>query len=467
MTPTQVDLDAFTRLADPLADDTAAAIVGPWTEDSRSGWAERMARVGTANRLIAQWSSNGALVDWPAAEVTGDPDMLAAMRTYVARARVLPEWADAVKIERAEQLFMEYGPLSCTLLFCASLPECYYLPDLAEVLHVTGQLESNTDYRVRSTAAMVFPVMMKGGLTTPDGGGIAQVLKVRLIHAMIRNLILRGNPSAASGLVAALPALPTTTDGGSETRGIYSALARHGWDAAQQGQPCSQLQLAYTLLTFSYVFLKGMRSLHLPLSASDEEAVLHAWNVSAHSLGVQRELMVDTMDDARALFEHMQRRYEHLREGAVDARPALGGALMDAMGATIKLPVVRFFPIPMARLLCGTGTARAVGIKARSTLIADVFFWVSLGVAWMIDSVVRLLFPQFSLTRMLTRVVGYHLMSEFLMDQTRPLRLPGSLNLRMQETIRAWSDDAKAPSWINRIEDWLTTRGTWGGEARS
>ena len=64
--------------------------------------------------------------------------------------------------------------LSCTLLFCASLPECYVLPDLAEVLHTTGQLEQRTDWRIRSTAAMIFPVMMRGGLTTPAGGGVAR-----------------------------------------------------------------------------------------------------------------------------------------------------------------------------------------------------------------------------------------------------------------------------------------------------
>jgi hypothetical protein len=466
MTLTNEALDAFTRIADSLADDTAAAIIGPWTvDDATHGWAERVARVGAAHQLIAQWTSNGALVDWPGPDVKGDADMLAAMRKYVTQACALPAWADAGKVERAEKLFMDYGPLSCTLLFCASLPECYYLPDLAEVLHVTGQLENNTDYRVRLTAAMVFPVMMKGGLTMPDGGGIAQVLKVRLIHAMIRNLILHGNPSLVSGLVAALPDTPTTTDGSTEARGTYDALLRRGWDVGQQGQPCSQLQLAYTLLTFSYVFLKGMRTLHVPLSVIDEEAVLHAWNVSAHSLGVQRELMVETMDDARVLFERMQVRYEHLRQGAEDARPALGGALMDTLTATIKLPVVRFFPIPMARLLCGGKTARAVGIKARSTFIADVFFWITLGVAWTIDAIAGLFFSQFSLTRMLTRVVGYHLMSEFLMDQTRPLRLPGSLNLRMQETIRAWSYDAKSPGWVNRIEDRLTTRGAWGGES--
>ncbi|HPV24704.1 MAG TPA: DUF2236 domain-containing protein, partial [Casimicrobium sp.] len=189
MTLTDAELDAFTRIADPLADDTAAAIIGPWAaDDALLGWAERVARVGAANRLIAQWTSNGVLANWPGPDVQGDPDMLAAMQRYVAEARALPAWADAAQVAHAETLFMDYGPLSCTLLFCASLPECYYLPDLAEVLHITGQLENNTDYRVRLTAAMVFPVMMKGGLTTPEGGGIAQVLKVRLIHAMVRNL---------------------------------------------------------------------------------------------------------------------------------------------------------------------------------------------------------------------------------------------------------------------------------------
>ena len=51
---TDADLDRFTHVADPLADETAAAIIGPWEGDARSGWAERVARVVMANRLIAQ-----------------------------------------------------------------------------------------------------------------------------------------------------------------------------------------------------------------------------------------------------------------------------------------------------------------------------------------------------------------------------------------------------------------------------
>ena len=65
---------------------------------------------------------------------------------------------------------MDHGALSCILLFCASLPECYVVPDLSSVLHTTGQLEQNTEYRIRSTAAMIFPVMLHGGLSHRGAG---------------------------------------------------------------------------------------------------------------------------------------------------------------------------------------------------------------------------------------------------------------------------------------------------------
>jgi hypothetical protein len=43
------------------------------------------------------------------------------------------------------------------MLFCASLPECYVVPDLAAVLHATGQLEERAEHRIRTTGAMIFP----------------------------------------------------------------------------------------------------------------------------------------------------------------------------------------------------------------------------------------------------------------------------------------------------------------------
>ena len=448
----QIDWNAMAREADPLADSTVAAIIGPWSDGS-SPTAAGTARLAQATRLMAGWTSNAGLVSWSPPAPGADPQVVAALRRYLAEACRLPEWSRPAEIQCAEDVFMEYGPMSCTLLFCASLPECYVLPQLSRVLHMAGQLEAHTEHRIRQTAAMVFPVMMKGGLTAGSGGGIAQVLKVRLIHATIRHLILRGPPQQAGGCIQPLPAVGPDAN-------LHQALLAGGWDVARQGLPCNQLDLAYTLLTFSYVFLKGMRRLGLPLSAREEQAYLHAWNVAGHVLGIRDELMAHSMDEAAAMFNDLQA-MARLRPATPDVRPALGRALIATMAHSIRLPVIRQLPVPLTRWLIGRDTAREIGANEHVSLLTRITFRAArLGVA-LVDGVVRLVFPQFSLTRMFTRVVGYHMLTRFLLDQTRPLALPAELLQPMRATVSGWHHDARSPLWINRLEDRLTTRGEW------
>lgn len=451
MTAADIDWNAMAREADPPADQAVAAIIGPWPDadsPSRAG----VDRLAQATRLMAGWTSNAGLASWQPS-VDTDPQVAQALRAYIAQAARLPQWTDRAAIACAEDVFMDYGPMSCTLLFCASLPECYVLPQLSRVLHVAGQLEAHTEHRIRQTAAMVFPVMMKGGLTDRAGGGIAQVLKVRLIHATIRHLILRGPPQQASGCIEPLPPV-------SPNANLHQALLASGWDVALQGLPCSQLELAYTLLTFSYVFLKGMRRLGLPLSAEQEQAYLHAWNVAGHLLGIRDELMADSMDEAAAMFKQVQA-MARARPAPQDVRPALGRALIATMARSIRLPVIRQLPVPLTRWLIGRDTAREIGANEHVSLLTRLTFRAArLGVA-LIDGTVRIVFPQFSLTRMFTRIVGYHLLTRFLLDQTRPLALPAELLEPMRETIARWHHDARSPGWINRLEDRMTTRGEW------
>ncbi len=478
-------LDRMQFRADPLADDTIARIVGPWQAAPSSSTADELIacnckhwqRLDAATRAMSQWHSNGALADWQpttdaAADTTSDtaPDLAAALQDYVRAARALPVWADAAKIKQAETIFFDHGALSCVLLFCASLPECYVVPDLAEVLHTTGQLERRAEYRIRSTAAMVFPVMMAGGLSAAEGGGVAQVLKVRLIHATVRNLILRGEPQAA---VAALAALAGEFKAGSGVLpplealralpGMHCALYAHGWKLGEDGLPCNQEELAYTLLTFGFVFLRGLRTLGLRLSRSDEEAYLHTWNVVGHLLGIERELMPDTMDAAAALFTRMQARGRAPTSEPVqpDPRPALGRTLMQTLSQVIPLGVAKPFPVLMTRLLCGPATARDIGLDGPVPWLSQALFALGLLTVRVIDAVVRLAVPGFSLARFATRVLGYHLVSQLLMDQTRPLKLPDHVCARVAAMMSNWGDDPRAPGWLNRLEDRFTTRGGW------
>ncbi len=451
-------LDAMQFAADPLADATAARIIGTWTVadgafgDLITANAGRFARIASANRAMAGWSHNGPLQSWEPPDRSMEPDVASALADYVRAAAALPAWADRARIERAEALFFDDGPLSCILLFCASLPECYVVPDLADVLHAAGQLEQHTDYRVRSTAAMIFPVMMRGGLTQPDGGGIAQILKVRLIHATIRNLILRGRPEDAADVVGPLTPLSATTQ-------MSHTLFAHGWNVRERGLPCNQEELAYTLLTFSYVYLRSLRQLGLGLSRQDEEAYLHCWNVAAHVLGVRRELMADTMADAAVLFAAMQAR-GRATPPIPDVRPRLGQALIATMSQSIRVPVVRHFPELMTYRLCGE-SARDVGVTGEAPWAARLLFAAIMASTRVVDSVMRLGWPDFSLSRLVTRVLGYHVMATVLLDQTRPLKLPDHLLNRIDDTMTDWSDDRRAPRWVNAIEDALTIAGSW------
>ncbi|MDZ7865424.1 oxygenase MpaB family protein [Acidovorax sp.] len=458
-------LASMQQHADPLADDTMADILGPWPPGMPSVDAPQWERIATVNRLFGEWTTNASIDGWKASGEGVTPELAQALQDYLAKGQALPDWADARKIERAEKIFFDHGALSCILLFCASLPECYVIPDLSSVLHTAGQLEQHTEYRIRSTAAMIFPVMMHGGLTRSDGAGVAQILKVRLIHATIRNLIMRGKPESAvkdllaqlnivgAGKLGALPGLPSRPT-------MYQALFARGWDLANDGLPCNQEELAYTLLTFGYVFLRSMRRLGIGLAQHDEEAYLHAWNVVGHVLGIERGLMVETMDQGKELMARMQAR-GRAEPVSPDPRPGLGQALMATMANSIPWDIAKPFPQLMTRFLCGKATASDLGLTQPVPWSSALLFWGVLLVARVIDRVLRLVLPRFSIVRTLTRILGYHFMSRVLMSQTRPLQLPSELLNQVDGVVHSWSDDPHVPKWINRIEDRLTTRGTW------
>jgi hypothetical protein len=141
-------LDHMRFEADPLADDTVSRILGAWNqppdaaslEASLTANAVPWQRLTVVNRLFGKWQDNQSLIGWQADSTHTPPDIATDLENYVRTAQCLPDWTDPRKIERAEQLFLEHGVLSCVLLFCSSLPECYVIPDLSSVLHATGQL---------------------------------------------------------------------------------------------------------------------------------------------------------------------------------------------------------------------------------------------------------------------------------------------------------------------------------------
>jgi hypothetical protein len=452
---TAVDLNHMRFQSDDWADRAIDSLLGPWyvqTAENSAHTTPRMPdweKLKAMSSVMAQWDSNTAIKNW-----RGDPTVLPdavsrAMKEYVSAATDMPAWADAEKLARAERVFMDYGPLSVMMLFCSSLPECYVVPDLSAVLITTGQLVDRTEHRVRSTGAMIFPVMMRGGLTDKDGGGLAQIFKVRLIHATIRHLILRKGPEAMLAAIAAAPEGMNQRPGfvpplmlAEAKPDMFRALFAHGWDVDVLGLPCNQEELLYTLMTFSYVFLRSMRILSIPLSREDEEAYIHCWNVAGHFLGIKHELMPQTYDEAEALFNDIQRagraRVDAVTSVTPDGRAELGQALMAAMETVIPTETLKAWPTLLTRRLCGETSSRDLGLTKPISLWKRFVFSLAIDGALMFDRIVRVFAPNFSLARWISRRMGYHLVAKILMDQTRTLQLPEHVKQRINEQASLW-----------------------------
>jgi hypothetical protein len=146
---------------------------------------------------------------------------------------------------------------------------------------------------------------------------------------------------------------------------------------------------------------------------------------------------------------------------APDTRPGLGQALMQAMAQAIRLPVIRGIPVPLCQWLIGPASARNIGIGGAVPWPTRLAFRAGRFLTLSLDRLVQCVRPNFSLTRLFVRVVGYHLLSRFLLDQTRPLALPEQVLSPMRNAVAAWHDEPRAPAWLNRVEDRWTMPGPW------
>lgn len=409
--------------------------------------------------MLRPVSGNGALAALKTAPATAPlagPEC--ALAAALNACDVLPPWADHARIARAEQLFREGGVMACVLFFCASLPEVYAAPDISSLLHVTGNLEQATDQRIRATSAMILAVLMPGGLTAPDGAGRSKVFKARLVHAAMRHLFLRGDPAALAGQRTVVPPLHAGAEAGGASP--FERAWRHGWDVARDGMPCNQEEQSYTLLTFGYVYLRSLRRLGLGLPAADEQAYLHLWNVVGALLGIGEALLAHTMDDAEALFQRLQQRACRRVQGA-DARPMLGGALVDTIEKSVPHPWLRPACALLVRHLCSAGTARQLGLERRYGWRARLLFGAALGAVRLVDKAVRVARPRFSLVRFALRIAGYRLVHAVLTDMRNPIDLPDAVRQDVNAMLDEWSRDGHAPGWLNRMEQYLTTRQQW------
>jgi len=223
-----------------------------------------------------------------------------ALINYFDKATIIPDWVDTQKLELGGHVFQDHLFTSFMILGCSSLPICYVCSPDVKVLGYTRRLIDDAPKRLVETAQMVTDVMSTGGLSVKgknlSGKGVQSVLKIRLIHASIRHLLLHkeqlleehqheSNVNPNNFLLAYV------YDAIQDQCKWYGDSKPDVWNDKVDGQPINSEALAETLLTFSYLILRGFKKIGVQLTTEQENAFLHSWNIAGYVLGVKEDFL--------------------------------------------------------------------------------------------------------------------------------------------------------------------------------
>jgi hypothetical protein len=226
---------------DPLADAVVETIEG-----MRDGWP-----------VFTQAAARG---------IATVPSAPASFRAFFAQTEDVPVWVDWETLDRGGEVLMRAGLLGGMVLGVKSLVLGYASPGGNKPLVFSGRLQDQALRRLNETARFVQATCRPRGLR-PFREGYQITLRVRLMHAQVRRMILRSGR----------------------------------WDAKKWGAPINQHDMAGTSLLFSIVVLQGLRQLGMRLSAEESDAYMQLWRYSSYLIGVDQTIAPTSEAEAQRL----------------------------------------------------------------------------------------------------------------------------------------------------------------------
>jgi hypothetical protein len=302
-------LGSFLHSVDPLGDEVVSAI-----EATPGGWKlfDEAARRGV-ERVPAAPACFGALLD---------------------RAHHVPMWVDWDSVDRGGEVLLRAGPLGGIVLALKSLVLGYASPAGNKPLVFSGRLEEQAPRRLNETARFVQATITPRSMR-PGAEGWQITLKVRLMHAHVRRMILKSGR----------------------------------WREDAWGAPINQHDQAGTSLLFSVILLQGLRQLGMRIPWSEAQSYVDLWRWSGWVMGVDQELLPATEAEGLRMAEVL-----HATLGDPDddsrrlTRALLESPLRTARSARDRANAERLmtFSAAMCRTLQGDAMADALGVPHTS-----------------------------------------------------------------------------------------------------
>jgi hypothetical protein len=201
-----------------------------------------------------------------------------AHQRAIAQYSKVPSWVSIAQLKRGQEVFLAYLPAIGFALYYRSLVPGFSIPKIAAVLQATAYLappasKTAVQERLMDTGAFLAACLQSQDIQDilPQGEGWKAALRVRLLHAKVRRLLL-------------------------------TRKGTHQWDTRQLGIPINQEDLAATLLAFSTNALIGIEMLlGRPIPEHERLDYLAFWRYLGWLLGVDVDEVdgVDTSDSSR------------------------------------------------------------------------------------------------------------------------------------------------------------------------
>lgn len=199
-----------------------------------------------------------------------------------------PDWFDPKLAYIGAVAYRRYPLMLIWLLRNVALMAGYSIPALSLPLIQTGALMHDALPRLMRTYAYILAVSEHPPLQQPNTSardnhksieqvlaigseGWRQSIKVRQIHTLVRQNLLKGKAKAANAVI-------TNIDQHHNPDG--------SWNTDYWGLPINQTDMIATHLQFSLLIMRGLRLLGARISTEEAEGILHLWNLASYWMGV-------------------------------------------------------------------------------------------------------------------------------------------------------------------------------------
>ena len=203
-----------------------------------------------------------------ASGVAAVPQAPAALVDFFAEVEALPGWVDDELLRRGARVVRRSGLNAADVMNTALLSGYRSSADSQLLVRTGGLTGDGAIRRLAETAKWWHECVQAEGMDR-ERPGWQLTVHVRVMHALVNRYY--------------------------EQSGT--------WDSATWGRPINQADQAATLGLFCTYYLLAIRSLGIPVSAADGQAVMHLWRYIGWLMGVSEEwLPLDEQDGRRTFY---------------------------------------------------------------------------------------------------------------------------------------------------------------------